>query len=99
MTKDTTPPATPPAQPVKRRTRGPNKPKADLIQVATDATIGQTAIVKLLRDYAAKMVGQEVADGMVLQVWRDATGGGSWHSVPLGGDATAGVVRFATARK
>jgi hypothetical protein len=77
------------ATPAKRR-RGPNKPKPELIQVSTEATINTAAILKLLTDYAAKMVGADVAAGMELQV--HAGQGGGWEASSDSGY----VVRFAT---
>ena len=90
---DSTPAA--PTTPARRRTRGPNKPKAGdvAIVVTTEASISQAGILQLLTDYVTSKLGAEAAAGMELQLMEDL--GSSW--LPIGsGDIGERGLRFAT---
>lgn len=92
MTKpDAAPTSTPPASPTKRRTRGPNKPKpAALIDIKVDASMPQSAIIKVLTEYATNMQDAETAEAMELQVLSE----GIW--VTATDNANTPKVRFST---
>jgi hypothetical protein len=80
------------APPVKRRKRGPNKPKPGTFTVRTEAVLNQTEIRRLLTAHAVAMLGEDVAAKMALQVNVD----GEWR--PLDDDPSQGVgLQFATA--
>lgn len=90
---DSTPSA--PTPPTRRRTRGPNKPKAGdvAIVVTTEASISQAGILQLLTDYVTSKLGAEAAAGMELQLMDDH--GSGW--MPFGtGDISGWGIRFAT---
>lgn len=77
--------------PVKRRKRGPNKPKPGSFVVVTNARMKQEEIIKLLAAHAVTQLGPDVAASMTLQV--DVDG----ECRPLGDVLPQGVtLMFAT---
>ncbi len=54
--------------PVKRRKRGPNKPKPGTFVVETNARMTHEEIIKLLTAHAVAQLGPDVAARMMLQV-------------------------------
>jgi hypothetical protein len=79
--------------PVKRRKRGPNKPKPGTFVVETKACMRQDEIVKLLIAHAVTQLGTDVANNMTLQVNVDGV------CRPLGDVLQGGTLQFGTVVK
>jgi hypothetical protein len=79
---------------VRRRKRGPNKPKPGTFVVETNARMKHEEIIKLLTAHAVTQLGPEVAANMTLQVNVDG------ECRPLGDVLPQGaMLQFSTAVK
>jgi hypothetical protein len=80
---------------VKRRKRGPNKPKPGTFLVETNARMKHEEIIKLLTAHAITQLGPDVAAHMVLLI--DVDGDGEY--LPLNTALSSATLQFATVVK